>query len=274
VLEVGKDYLAVGIDPKKTKIVLQSQVPDIALLSMIFSHLVSVARVERNPTVKQEVRQKGFNHEVPMGFFSYPVSQAADIAAFRATVVPVGEDQKPMVELTNEIVHRFNTTYGIDVFCKAEAIIPKHGRLPGVDGKAKMSKSLGNGIQLNASADEISKAVKKMYTDPNHLKAEDPGTVEGNVVFSYLSAFDPNPNEVEELKEHYRRGGLGDSKIKKRLNEVLQELLKPIRERRPQLDQDISYVRQVIQEGTEEGLGAVSRTMNNVRSAIGINYWM
>jgi tryptophanyl-tRNA synthetase len=272
VLEVVTDYLAVGIDPRKTKVVLQSQLSDIALLYMIFSNLVTVARVERNPTVKDELKQKGLERDIPLGFFSYPVSQAADIAAFKATIVPVGQDQIPMIEITNEIVRRFNRVYGRDVLVEAEAVVPKVGRLPGIDGKAKMSKSLGNAINLKAAPDEIETAVKMMFTDPEHLRAADPGKTEGNVVFAYLDIFDPEQAELADLKDHYRRGGLGDSVVKKRLNGILQDLIAPIRAERKKLENDRMEVVRVIEEGTRKGNEVVAATLSDVKSAMGINY--
>lgn len=272
VLEVVTDYLAVGIDPKKTSIVLQSQVPDIALLSMILSNLVSVSRVERNPTVKEELRQKGIDREIPLGFFSYPVSQAADITAFKATVVPVGQDQLPMIEITNEIVRRFNRIYNCNVLMEAEAVVPKVGRLPGIDGKAKMSKSLGNAINLKSSSKEIENAVKQMFTDPGHLRITDPGKVEGNVVFDYLDVFDAEKDVLKELKAQYKKGGLGDTTIKKRLNGILQDLISPIREERTRLENDKAEVIKVIEAGTRKANEVVSETLQEVRSAMGINY--
>ena len=272
VLEVATDYLAVGIDPRKTKIVLQSQVPDIALLNMFLSDLVTVARVERNPTVKEELKQKGLERDIPFGFFSYPVSQAADITAFKATVVPVGEDQLPMIELTNELVRRFNRVYGKDVLVEAEAVVPKTGRLPGIDGKAKMSKSLGNAINLKSTSKEIDQAVKMMFTDPTHLRVEDPGKIEGNVVFAYLDVFDPDKKELAELKAHYQRGGLGDGVVKKRLNGLLQDLLSPIRAERERLAKDPAEVIRAIQAGTDKARETVAQTLSEVRGAMGIDY--
>jgi tryptophanyl-tRNA synthetase len=272
VLEVVTDYLAVGIEPGKTKIVLQSQLSDIAMLYMIFSNLVTVARVERNPTVKDELKQKGLDRDIPLGFFSYPVSQAADITAFKATIVPVGQDQVPMIEITNEIVRRFNRVYGRDVLVEAQAVVPKVGRLPGIDGKAKMSKSLGNAINLKATSQEIEQAVKMMFTDPEHLRAADPGKTEGNVVFAYLDIFDPDQAELAELKDHYRRGGLGDSVVKKRLNGILQDLIAPIRAERKRLESDSAEIVRVIEEGTQKASEVVAATLSEVKSAMGINY--
>ncbi|QDR82265.1 tryptophan--tRNA ligase [Sporomusa termitida] len=272
VLEVATDYLAVGIDPEKSKFVVQSQLPDIALLSMIFSNLISVARVGRNPTVKEELNQKWIKHDVPLGFFSYPVSQAADIAAFKASIVPVGQDQLPMIELTNEIVKKFNRIYGREVFVEATAIVPKIGRLPGIDGKAKMSKSLGNVINLKAEPKEIEKAVKMMFADPHHIHIEDPGKVEGNVVFAYLDVFDPEKEKLEELKANYVRGGLGDGVVKNRLNGILQEVIAPIRAERKRLERDPGEVIRVVQEGTLKAKEVVRATLQEVKSVIGIDY--
>jgi tryptophanyl-tRNA synthetase len=272
VLEVVTDYLAVGIDPQKTKIVLQSQLSDIALLYMIFSNLVTVARVERNPTVKEELKQKGWGREIPLGFFAYPVSQAADIAAFKASIVPVGQDQIPMIEQANELIRRFNRVYHCEVLVEAQAVVSKVGRLPGIDGKAKMSKSLGNGIQLKANPQEIEQAVKMMFTDPNHLRVTDPGQVEGNVVFTYLDIFDPDQAGLAELKAHYRRGGLGDSVIKKRLNDLLQEMIAPIRAERRRLENAPDEVIRVLHEGTQKASETVAATLAEVKSAMGLNY--
>jgi tryptophanyl-tRNA synthetase len=272
VLQVTLDYLAVGIDPNLTKIVLQSKIHDVSMLYMIFSNLVSVARVERNPTVKQEIQQKGLERELPLGFFSYPVSQAADIAAFKATSVPVGQDQLPMIEITNEIVRRFNRTYNCDVLAECEALVPELGRLPGIDGKAKMSKSLGNAIYLKSEPADIKKAVKMMFTDPEDLQVSDPGKVEGNVVFAYLDAFDANKDEVAKLKEHYRRGGLGDSIVKKRLAEILESLIQPMREKRREFEKDKGEVLNIIRKGTEKAQETVASTLSEVKEAMGISY--
>jgi tryptophanyl-tRNA synthetase len=232
VLEVALDYLAVGIDPETTTICVQSGLPAIAELTMLYLNFVTVARLERNPTIKDEIRVRGFDRDIPAGFLCYPVAQAADITGFKATVVPVGEDQAPLIEQTNEIVRRINNQIGRNVLVEAEALIPRVGRLPGIDGKAKMSKSQGNAILLSAEPEAIREAVHRMYTDPNHLRASDPGTVEGNLVFTYLDAFDENEADIAELKTRYRRGGLGDMAVKRRLERILQELLAPIRERR------------------------------------------
>ena len=238
VVEVALDYLAVGIDPAKTTILIQSQIPELTELTFYYLNLVTVARLERNPTVKQEIILRGFERDIPAGFLTYPASQAADITAFKASVVPVGEDQIPMIEQCNEIVRKFNRNAGRDILVECKAIVPEVGRLPGTDGKAKMSKSLGNTINLGASADEIRAAVKMVYTDPLHLKVSDPGHLEGNVAFIYLDAFDPDKEGVAAMKEHYTRGGLGDSVVKKRLEGVLQEMLAPIRARRVEFAKD------------------------------------
>lgn len=270
VIEVALDYLAVGIDPSRTTICLQSHLPALAELSMLYLNFVTVARLERNPTIKDEIRARGFGRDIPAGFLCYPAAQAADITAFKATVVPVGEDQAPLIEQTNEIVRRINATAGRAVLPEARAIIPKSGRLPGIDGKAKMSKSSGNAIALSASSEEIRTAVRAMFTDPNHLRVEDPGCVEGNVVFTYLDAFDPDLDGLAELKVHYQRGGLGDSKIKARLEAVLQELIAPIRERRAQLSQDRGYILDVIKQGTERANERTESTKRDVVDALGL----
>ena len=253
VIEVALDYLAVGIDPEKTGICVQSGLPALAELTMLYLNFVSVARLERNPTIKDEIRARGFGRDIPAGFLCYPVAQAADITAFKASVVPVGEDQAPLIEQTNEIVRRINNQIGRAVLVEAEAVIPKVGRLPGIDGKAKMSKSQGNALPLSASPDDIKRAVHLMYTDPNHLRASDPGTVEGNVVFTYLDAFDADEAGVAELKAHYRRGGLGDRAVKQRLETVLENLLAPIRERRAECARYPDYVLDILREGTSKG---------------------
>ena len=270
VIEVALDYLAVGIDPARTTICLQSHLPALAELSMLYLNFVTVARLERNPTIKDEIRARGFGRDIPAGFLCYPAAQAADITAFKATVVPVGEDQAPLIEQTNEIVRRINTTAGCAVLPEARAVIPKAGRLPGIDGKAKMSKSGGNAIALSASPDEIRNAVKAMFTDPNHLRVEDPGRVEGNVVFTYLDAFDPNQDTLAELKAQYQRGGLGDGKLKARLEAILQDLIAPIRARRAELAQDRGYVFDVIREGTQRARERTEATKRDVVSALGL----
>jgi tryptophanyl-tRNA synthetase len=270
VLEVALDYLAVGIDPEQTTICVQSHLPALAELTLLYLNFVTVSRLERNPTIKDEIQARGFGRDIPAGFLCYPVAQAADITAFKATVVPVGEDQAPLIEQTNEIVRRINRQVGRDVLPEARALIPAVGRLPGVDGKSKMSKSQGNAIPLSASPDEISDAVRRMFTDPNHLRATDPGTVEGNVVFTYLDAFDGHRAAVEALKEHYRRGGLGDMDVKRRLENILQALLVPIRERRAALAHDPDYVLSVLQQGTLKAQRQTQATLDELRDALGL----
>jgi tryptophanyl-tRNA synthetase len=270
VLEVALDYLAVGIDPAKTSICLQSALPALPELTMLYMNLVTVARLERNPTIKDEIRLRGFERDIPAGFLCYPVAQAADITAFKATVVPVGLDQAPIIEQTNEIVRRVNRIAGSPVLPEAAAMIPRIGRLPGVDGKAKMSKSQGNALLLSATPDEIGAAVRRMYTDPKHLRAEDPGQVEGHVVFTYLDAFDEDQAAVEQLKQRYRQGGLGDAVVKRRLEEILQALLAPIRTRRQALAGDLGYVMSVLRAGTERAHEVTQRTLGEVRSGLGL----
>lgn len=272
VLEVTLDYLAAGIDPKLSTIFIQSMIPELSELTMYFLNLVTVARLERNPTVKTEIQQKEFSGEIPAGFLTYPVSQAADITAFKANLVPVGEDQKPMIEQTNEIVRKFNRVYKCDVLLPVEALIPEIARLPGTDGKAKMSKSLGNAVYLSDSTDIIAKKVKMMFTDPNHLKVEDPGTIEGNVVFSYLDAFDSDKAGIEELKAHYRRGGLGDGVVKQRLKSVLEELLEPMRKKRKEFASDPGEVWNIIKKGTEDARTVAAKTLSEVRKVMHIDY--
>jgi tryptophanyl-tRNA synthetase len=270
VLEVALDYLAVGIDPDRTTICLQSHLPALAELSMLYLNFVTVARLERNPTIKDEIRARGFGRDIPAGFLCYPAAQAADITAFKATIVPVGEDQAPLIEQTNEIVRRINATAGAGILPEAKAVIPKSGRLPGIDGKAKMSKSAGNAIPLSASPDEIRAAVRAMYTDSTHLRADDPGHVEGNVVFSYLDAFDDDLEAVEELKAHYRRGGLADRAIKARLEAVLQNLIAPIRQRRREIAQHPDHVLDVIRRGTDKARERTEATKRQVVEALGL----
>ncbi|VWX60708.1 tryptophan--tRNA ligase [Sphingorhabdus sp. 109] len=270
VLEVALDYLAVGIDPEKTTICLQSHLPALAELSMLYLNFVTVARLERNPTIKDEIRARGFGRNIPAGFLCYPAAQAADITAFKATVVPVGEDQAPLIEQTNEIVRRINSAAGEPVLPEAKAVIPRSGRLPGVDGKAKMSKSGGNAIPLSAQPKAISAAVKSMFTDPNHLRIEDPGQVEGNIVFTYLDAFDEDRIEVADLKARYRQGGLGDSTIKRRLEDILQSLIEPIRTRRAELAQDPAYLLDVIRKGTEKARNRTEATRREVIEGLGL----
>ncbi|QCP32134.1 tryptophan--tRNA ligase [Acinetobacter baumannii] len=270
ILEVALDYLAVGIDPTKTTICVQSCLPALNELTMLYLNFVTVARLERNPTIKSEIQMRGFERDIPAGFLCYPVAQAADITAFKATVVPVGEDQIPMIEQTNEIVRRVNRQIGQDLLPECKALLSNMARLPGFDGKAKMSKSLGNTIVLNASDKDIKKAVNAMYTDPNHLRIEDPGQVEGNIVFTYLDAFDPNKEEVEELKAHYRRGGLGDGTVKKRLEGVLKELITPIRERREELSKDPDYIMDVLRQGTDKCRIITQQTLDEVKDGLGL----
>jgi len=270
VLEVALDYLAVGIDPDRTTICLQSHLPALAELSMLYLNFVTVARLERNPTIKDEIRARGFGRDIPAGFLCYPAAQAADITAFKATIVPVGEDQAPLIEQTNEIIRRINATAGAGILPEAKAVIPKSGRLPGIDGKAKMSKSAGNAIPLSASPDEIRAAVRAMYTDSTHLRADDPGHVEGNVVFSYLDAFDDDLEAVEEMKAHYQRGGLGDRAIKARLDAVLQNLIAPIRQRRREIAQHPDHILDVIRRGTDKARERTEATKRQVVEAMGL----
>ncbi|EXS01344.1 tryptophan--tRNA ligase [Acinetobacter baumannii] len=270
ILEVALDYLAVGIDPTKTTICVQSCLPALNELTMLYLNFVTVARLERNPTIKSEIQMRGFERDIPAGFLCYPVAQAADITAFKATVVPVGEDQIPMIEQTNEIVRRVNRQIGQDLLPECKALLSNMAPLPGFDGKAKKSKSLGNTIVLNASDKDIKKAVNAMYTDPNHLRIEDPGQVEGNIVFTYLDAFDPNKEEVEELKAHYRRGGLGDGTVKKRLEGVLKELITPIRERREELAKDPDYIMDVLRQGTDKCRIITQQTLDEVKDGLGL----
>ncbi|MFA5935970.1 MAG: tryptophan--tRNA ligase [Patescibacteria group bacterium] len=272
ILEVCLDYLSVGIDPMVATIFVQSLIPELAMLTMFFMNLVTVARLERNPTVKDEIAQKDFERSLPVGFLAYPVSQAADIAAFRATHIPVGADQLPMIEQTNEIVRRFNGLYRCNVLREAKAILSAVGRLPGTDGKAKMGKSLGNAIYLSDSEKTVSTKIRGMFTDPNHLRVEDPGTVEGNPVFAYLDAFDSDKDGLEEMKAHYRRGGLGDGIVKRRLNEVLQSMLEPIRRRRSGFANDPGEVFRLLREGSQEAREAASSVYDDVRRTMGIGY--
>jgi tryptophanyl-tRNA synthetase len=269
VIEVALDYLAVGIDPEKTTICLQSHLPALAELTMLYLNFVTVARLERNPTIREEIRARGFGRDIPAGFLTYPVAQAADITAFRSTLVPVGADQAPMIEQTNEIVRRINAAAGRDLLPEARALIPSSGRLPGIDGRGKMSKSAGNAIPLSASADDIRAAVRAMYTDPDHLRVEDPGKVEGNVVIAYLDAFD-DAAAVEDLKARYRRGGLGDAFVKRRLEDILEALLGPIRERRAAFAKDHAYVLDVIRRGTEGARAVTEATVSDVREGLRI----
>lgn len=272
--EVALDYLAVGIDPSQSTIFIQSQIPELNELTMHYLNLVTLSRLERNPTVKQEIKQKNFENSIPAGFLIYPVSQAADITAFKATTVPVGEDQLPMIEQTREIVRSFNSIYG-EVLVEPEAVLPSSnaGRLPGTDGKAKMSKSIGNCIYLSDDADTIKKKVMSMYTDPNHIRVEDPGQIEGNTVFTYLDVFAKDKDAVEEMKEHYKRGGLGDVKVKKYLNEVMQAELEPIRNRRIEFAKDIDAVYDMLKAGSDKARAVAADTLREVREAIGIEYF-
>ena len=284
VLEVALDYLAVGIDPEKTTIFLQSRLPQLCELTFYYMNLVSVSRLKRNPTIKEEIVLRGFEESIPTGFLTYPISQAADITAFGANVVPVGEDQLPMIEQTREIVRSFKHYYD-DVLVEPTAMLPENekcNRLPGLDGKAKMSKSLGNCIYLADSEEEIKKKVMGMYTDPDHLRVEDPGKVEGNMVFVYLDVFAteehfkkylPEYNNLEELKEHYKRGGLGDVKIKLFLNNVLQDILRPIRTRREELSKDMDKVIKILIDGSEKARKRAQITVDQVKDAMGINYF-
>ena len=270
VLEVMLDYLAVGLDPQAVTFVVQSRVPELAELTVYFLNLVTVSHLRQNPTVKAEIAQKGYGESVPAGFFVYPVAQAADIAAFGAHVVPVGDDQRPMLEQTREIVRRFNALYA-PVLTEPQELLGRVPRLPGLDGSHKMSKSLGNAIFLKDSADEVRQKVMGMFTDPGHLRASDPGQTEGNPVFTYLDAFDPDRAGVEELKAHYRRGGLGDVKVKKHLIDVLDGVLAPIRQRRAEYARDPEGVRQLLQAGTARGREEAAQTMQAGRVAMGLD---
>lgn len=273
ILNVALDYLAVGIDPKVSTIFIQSMIPEIAELTIFYLNLVTVARLERNPTVKEEIRQKNLEESLPAGFFMYPVSQAADITAFKANLVPVGHDQLPMIEQTVEIVRKFNRLYA-PVLVEPEALVPEGlGRLPGTDGKAKMGKSLGNAVYLSDSADVVTQKVMGMYTDADHLRVSDPGKVEGNMVFTYLDVFDGRKDEVTALKEHYQRGGLGDVVLKKRLITVLNDFLEPIRQRRQQYAQDPAAVMQILKDGTDKARSTAAVTLAEVKKAMGIDYF-
>lgn len=272
VFEVACDYLAVGIDPAKSTIFIQSQIPEIADLTIYYLNLVSVSRLRRNPTVKTEIEQKGFGDTIPAGFFVYPVSQAADITCVKATTVPVGEDQLPMIEQTNEIVRAFNRIYKKEVLNEVHAIVPPVARLVGIDGKAKMSKSLGNAIYLGDSADTVAQKVKSMYTDPNHIRVSDPGQVEGNAVFSYLDIFDPRKEEVTQLKAQYQAGGLGDMVLKKRLTEILNDFLDPIRTRREKFHNDKTYVMDILKKGTAATREVTARTLQEVHDVMYLKY--
>jgi len=271
ILNVVADYLAVGIDPLKTTICLQSAIPALSELTMYYSNLVSVARLQRNPTVKNEIAAKSFGSSIPTGFLTYPISQAADITAFRATLIPVGDDQLPMIEQTNEIVRKLNHVAQDDILVECRPLLSKVPRLPSSDGKSKMSKSMGNCILLNSSEKDISKAVKSMYTDPNHLSVEDPGQISGNVVFTYLDAFHPDSAYIDELKVRYQKGGLGDGTTKKILEECLQDILKPIRERREIFMSDKAQLIDILRIGSEKSQEESNQVLNNVKRAFGLN---
>ncbi len=284
IIEVALDYLSAGLDPEKSTILIQSQIPELTEMTFYYMNLVTVARVQRNPTVKAEIQQKNFENSIPMGFFSYPISQAADITAFKGTVVPAGEDQEPMLEQTREIVRKFNSIYG-NVLVEPQILLPKKQsqlRLPGTDGKAKMSKSLGNCIYLSDSEETVRKKVMSMFTDPDHLRVEDPGKVEGNPVFIYLEAFAtdesfaefwPEYNNLQELEEHYKKGGLGDVKVKKFLNKVLQAELSPIRERRARYEKDIPGVFAMLEEGSRKAEKKAAQTLAEMKRAMQIDYF-
>ena len=285
ILEVALDYLSAGLDPEKSTIFIQSMVPELYEMTAYYMDIVTVSRLQRNPTVKSEIQMRNFEASIPVGFFTYPISQAADITAFKANVVPAGEDQMPMVEQTREIVHKFNTVYNTDTLVMPDILLPSNDacrRLPGTDGKAKMSKSLGNCIYLSDTEEDVRKKVMSMYTDPNHLKVRDPGLVVGNTVFTYLDAFCkdeyfaefwPDYKNLDEVKEHYKRGGLGDVKVKKFLNRVLEEELRPIRERRKRWEQDIPAVYEILKSGSEKAERVAAQTLKEMRAAMKINYF-
>ncbi|MBC5688777.1 tryptophan--tRNA ligase [Mediterraneibacter sp. NSJ-55] len=284
IIEVALDYLACGLEPEKCTMFIQSQIPELCELSFYYMNLVTVSRLQRNPTVKAEIQMRNFEASIPVGFFTYPISQAADITAFKATIVPVGEDQLPMLEQTKEIVRKFNSVYG-ETLVEPDILLPDNQaclRLPGTDGKAKMSKSLGNCIYLSEEPEEIQKKVFSMFTDPEHIRVEDPGKLEGNTVFTYLDAFCrqeyfaeflPDYENLDELKEHYKRGGLGDMKVKRFLNKVLQAELEPIRNRRKEYQKDIPYVYEILKKGSEKAEEAAARTLHDVKEAMKINYF-
>jgi tryptophanyl-tRNA synthetase len=283
IIEVALDYLSVGIDPNKVTIFIQSQISELTELTFYYMNLVTVSRLQRNPTVKTEIKQKNFETSIPVGFFCYPISQASDITAFKANIIPVGNDQLPMIEQTNEIVNSFNRIYG-ETLVNCKAILSENElsqRVPGIDGKAKMSKSLGNCIYISDSSDEVYKKVMSMYTDPNHIKIEDPGKVEGNMVFTYLDVFSNDEqiskyseyNTLQEMKDHYQKGGLGDVKIKKILYNVLEEILTPIREKRKYYEENIEIVYDILKEGTNNAKKEASKTLNEVKQALKINYF-
>ena len=284
IMEVALDYLAAGLDPTKCTLFIQSMIPELAELTTYLMNLITVSRVQRNPTVKTEIKMRNFEANIPLGFFCYPVSQAADITLFKATTVPAGEDQEPMIEVARELARRFNQIYG-DVLVEPNIMLPENAtarRLPGTDGKEKMSKSLGNCIYLSDSADDVWQKVRSMYTDPNHINVSDPGTVEGNAVFTYLDAFStdadfanfwPEYQNLDELKDHYRRGGLGDMKCKKFLNTVINNMLEPMRQRRHELDQDIPAIFDILRKGSEQAREVAAQTMSEVRHAMRIDYF-
>ncbi len=284
IVEVALDYLSAGIDPAKSHILIQSQIPQLYELTDYYSNLVTVARLQRNPTVKNEIQMRNFEASIPVGFFTYPISQASDITAFKATTVPVGEDQEPMLEQTREIVRKFNSVYG-ETLVEPEIMLPESSaclRLPGTDGKAKMSKSLGNAIYLADEPEDVRKKVMSMFTDPDHLQVSDPGKVEGNPVFTYLDAFSrkehfaqfcPDYADLDEMKDHYKRGGLGDVKVKKFLNDVLQSSFEPIRKRRHELEKDIPYIYEVLKKGTEAAREEAADTLMRVKKAMKIDYF-
>ena len=284
ILEVALDYLACGIDPSKTTIFIQSEISQLTELTFYYMNLVSVSRLQRNPTVKAEIKMRGFDASIPVGFQCYPISQAADITAFKATTVPAGEDQMPMIEQTQEIVHKFNSIYG-ETLVEPKILLPQNDaclRLPGTDGKAKMSKSLGNCIYLSDDEETIKKKVMSMYTDPDHIKVSDPGKIEGNTVFTYLDAFSkeedfglflPEYNNLDELKDHYKRGGLGDVKVKNFLLNVLNKELEPIRNRRHEYEKDIPYVYEILKQGTKNAYEVAEQTLSEVKAAMKINYF-
>ena len=284
IIEVALDYMACGLNPEKSTLFIQSQVPELTELSFYYMNLVTVSRLQRNPTVKNEIKMRNFEASIPVGFFTYPISHAADITAFKATVVPVGEDQLPMLEQTKEIVHKFNSVYG-DTLIDPKILLPENEaclRLPGIDGKAKMSKSLGNCIYLSEESEDIKKKVFSMFTDPNHIRVEDPGSLEGNTVFTYLDAFCkpeyfaeflPEYQNLDELKAHYQRGGLGDMKVKRFLNNVLQAELEPIRNRRKELQKDIPAIYEILKKGSEKAEAVAAQTLKEVKDAMKINYF-
>ena len=284
IIEVALDYLSCGLDPSKTNIFIQSQIPQLTELTFYYMNLVTVSRLQRNPTVKSEIQLRNFEASIPVGFFTYPISQTADITAFKATTVPVGEDQEPMLEQAREIVRKFNSVYG-ETLVEPDILLPDNKaclRLPGTDGKAKMSKSLGNCIYLSDTPEEVKRKVMSMYTDPDHIRVEDPGKIEGNCVFTYLDVFSseedfkeflPDYNNLDELKDHYRRGGLGDVKVKKFLNNVLQKQLEPIRKKRHEYEKDIPGVYEILRKGTEAAYEVAQQTLNEVKASMKINYF-